>query len=410
MGTFFESDKTDDVDREKPKSVDAPSGASPPPIPDKDDRLGSSARTTSPDPIKDKLDIIAANFHWLAAASSDKIGQLHETLKKEDDPPWYQNVAEALLVGTLGASTAAIGVAIASKLVKVASKEVTREFVKVLFENGINAGVAAGSQKLSGKREDVTGAFIQSQREGARKTHMENQKRFFEIERHKITTLEEASALEQACSAENLEAAAVTHYKMSRDAWLSYLAQAEFGAVGKNGAPKHGEGTATNMSNRESREKVNTATPGATPENAPDRRAVGRNEAPGVLAVAVELPGIFVDQMPGRPKVTKAVLNDVNETIRQEYEGQALDAARVPRLIVATVAGQQADFGIGIDEEGRSTYLNHQQDAWLRARAVVGHPENQQKNDYEQQQAGLKLLLREIVPTHIKRNAGLWRS
>jgi hypothetical protein len=415
MGELIQADKADDRDFDKPKDV-ADSVVARAPKPDKqkqdnddkDDKLGALARSQSdPKAIRNSTDVIAASFHWLGQAAEQKVGELGEDLKKVDDPPWIESIAEGLLVSALGASTAAIGVQIAGKLVDAASSEATREFVKVLFENGLNAGIDAGKARLAGGSSDVSDAFINSQKEGSRATHMANQTQFLKVERDNIHTLEQAEALEHACSRPNLEAAALKHKAATRDAWLGYLAQAEFGAVGKHGAPRPGESTTTNMRSRESRKKSNESAPGFTPENAPDRQAVGRGDAPGVLAVAVELPAIVVDQMSGRPTVNAAVLNGVNEAIRAQYEGASLASANVPRLIVAKVAGQHPDFEIGIDEAGHSTYLNTQQDGWLRARAVVGHPENFQKDAFAQQQEGLKLLLKDLVPTHIKKNVGL---
>jgi hypothetical protein len=120
-----------------------------------------------------------------------------------------------------------------------------------------------------------------------------------------------------------------------------------------------------------------------------------------VLEVWAELPATNGMWMNGEPRVKSAVLSGVNDLIRAQYKDHKLSECHIPRQITATVKGGHEDFAINLDEEGLVSRLSHAHSGWLRDRATVNHPENLAKDDSERSDAGLKLLLEELVLTNI---------
>jgi hypothetical protein len=97
-----------------------------------------------------------------------------------------------------------------------------------------------------------------------------------------------------------------------------------------------------------------------------------------------------------------AVLNDVNETIREQYAHQPLSQSHIPRQIVAKVDGALPDFSVNLDENGvLGQPLRHAQSAWLRARATAERGDHTNKDDYQKQKEGLSELLDGLVPLRI---------
>ncbi|MDQ3365968.1 MAG: hypothetical protein M3680_11125 [Myxococcota bacterium] len=385
---------------------------------DGDDKLGALAKsdatvtTTADDDrtLNDYLTSVQHSFHWFNESAQRGLERLRGDLKKEDEPDWSSQIIGAVLEVGLGAGAAAAGVRIAQAL-GPGGAEVGAEFVKVLFEGGVNAGITAGRAKLAGGKADhVIDPFIDSQKEGVEATQMMNQKQFIKVERHKVKTVAEAKDLDDACSRENLKAAAEDQYAATRDAWVSYLAQTTFGAIAERGGAVQKDSvnvgkTTTNMSSAETRRRTNKSAPGFVPSTAPDLAGALRGDAPGVLEVLAELPAIEGDRMSGRPSVELAVLNGVNDTIRKQYEGTPLSAMNIPRQVVAKVDGAP-NFTLSFNEKGEHNYLKTKERTWLAARATVGHPENATKDEWSRSEEGVKLLLRDLAPSPIKKE--LW--
>lgn len=359
--------------------------------------------------ISDSLDIVKLSFGWFNEAAQRGIEVLRVHLKTEDEPDWFAQIAGALLEVALGAGAAAAGVRLAQNVIPGAG-EVRQEFVKMLFEGGIGAGVTAGRTKLGGgKDNNVIDPFIEAQKEGVEAAHHENQNQFIKVGRHDVKTLKTAKSLEAVCSHGNMKAASNEQYAATRDAWVSYLAQTKYGARSGGGVVQESSvnvgNTTTNMSTQEARDRANKSAPGFVPSDAPDLNDAVHGKAPGVLCVHARLREIDILGlgMNGKPEITLALLNGVNATIREQYEGVPLAAMKIPRQVLAEVDGDP-DFVINLDEKGDlGNQVPEKRRRWLVGRATVAHPENATKSDFEKYEAGLRLLLAELVPTSIKK-------
>ena len=377
-------------------------------VADQDDRLGSLAKmsegtrrgdTEPPASASRQIDNavqkVIQSFHWLNDAAQDKVGSLRADIKRSDKSPWMEQVAEAALSVALGGGAAAGAKLIASQLVE--GSGIDHEFVKGLFKEGISNGVKAGKEKLKGGDDgNAADSFIDSQREGVREMHMENQSHFIDVGRYHIVTLEQAKALKDACSPGNVERAAIEQQNATRDAWVSYLAQGKYGSVGKRGPDGMLAGAATtNMMPQERRDWVNKGVPGSVPDHAPEVHDAMHGDAPGVLFLVTRLPNVSNNNMEGAPEVEKAMLNGVNEGIRAHYTG-TVAALKIPRQIIGYSEGHFPRFTINLDEDGAAGSISHEESGWLRARATVGRPENNNKDDFDKRTEGLRLLLDEL--------------
>jgi hypothetical protein len=364
--------------------------------------------------MNNSLDVVSNSFLWLNDATKDELAMLKEHLLKEDAPPWYASLVDSLLQVALGAGSAGIGLHIANKLVpvpepigKATGAPVTNEFVKGLFEQGINAGVAAGRAELgSTDRSETISSFVKAQMEGVREMHYENQRQFTHVGRYQVQSLEQARSLEAACSKANLREAARKQYQASRDTWVSYLAQAKFGARSARGPvqPEHVNvgPTTTNLSTEDTRDRTNAGLDrNFVPADAPSFAGAVNGEVPGVLSILASLPRITGSHMDGTPQVAAAFLNGVNSTIRNQYQGTPLAQMTIPRHIDARAEGMP-DFRVNVDEAGTATLDDRRHGAWLRARAGVDHSESWGASAHEQQQIGIAKLLRDLVPTKIR--------
>ena len=408
MGNEREKAKLDDQTKDVKAGPDHAPRAPVKDIAGQDDRLGGLAKSsegaragdaepteTATRQIDDSLHNVIQSFHWLNDAAQDKVDKLRSEIKKSDRSPWIEQVAEAVLNVALGGGAAAGAKMIAGAL--VGGSGIDHEFVKGLFKEGISNGVKAGKEKLRGGNDgNVTDPFIDSQKEGVRGMHMENQSHFIHVGRHQVKTPEQAAALEAACSSSNVELAAVQQANATRDAWVSYLAQGKYGSVGKRGPDGSiiGEST-TNMMPQERRDWVNKGVPDSVPDHAPEATDAIRGNAPGVLFVAARLPNISNNKMDGKPEVEKAIMNGVNEEIRSHYTGN-VDTLKIPRQIIGNSDGHFPRFTINLDENGATGSIGHEESAWLRARATVGRPESHDKDNFDKRTEGLGLLLGEL--------------
>ena len=409
--------KLDDQDKEA--GTPEPVKAIPPKKKEEEpDKLGGLSRTESKETSTDakqsagsdrdvqkSLGKIQQGFVWFNIKAAKRIEVLQRRAKQQEEPDWFGQIAEGLLEMALGAGAAGAGAHLAHKFAHAAG-EGGREFVKVMFEEGINAGVSVGRSKLAGGKDDnVIDPFMDAQIDGIWAAQKANQDHIIDVG----DSLEPAviHALAELCSDANLTEAADKQYDATRDAWVSYLAQSKYGSVGKRGAVQPGDvnvgPTTTNMSTQETRDKTNKSAPGFVPENAPELNPL--RGATGVLEVLAELPAINGNEMEGKPEVRLAYLDGVNRELRSEYEGVALADIKIPRQITARVAGG-ANFTLNLDENGQANHLTEHQRRWFVSRAVVGHPENASKDEWGKYSAGLQLLLAELVPGSIKKTIG----
>jgi hypothetical protein len=370
----------------------------------------------------------AFSFSWFNDAAQAELEKLRRDISKRDEPDWLGHLAEALLAAALSGGAAGVGTFLAHELLPAAS-EAVRELVKTAFEEGINEGMAAGRTKLAGGHDDnVADTFIESHKEGVRAEQIKNQTAFIMKADKYITTREDAEALKHACGEANVKAAAKKQYAASRDAWITYLAQTElgvvgnYGPVGKHRSPFDDAPPTTNMANERQRDKQRHAWK-QSEHGKDDKDAVIPDVAPGfdtrgVLTVFAELPEIEGHQMKGDPSVKLAVLG-VNDAIRTQYENVPLAEMQIPRQINAHVRGAP-DFTINLDEQGHYLQIAKERRLWLRLRATAAHAyerdlrmrdkeeqvakENGKESDLEQEYEGLQLLLRELVPTYIRKS------
>lgn len=367
----------------------------------------SSERTE----IARSLEVVKQSYHWFSGAAKDKLNKLRSDLRKEDEPDWFSTLASGLLEMAIGAGAAGAGAHLANKVVAGAGEGVT-EFVKVMFEGGIDAGLAAGRSKLAaGKDDDVIDPFIDAQIEAVDQSNQVNQTEFIMRGQDSIKTRSQATALRETCERTRVVESADKQYEASRDSWVSYLAQSKFGAIGSRGGAVQPDvtdagSTTTNMTDRARRKQTNKHAPGFVPEEAPDLRKAIQGDADGVLVVAVQLPAILAGlQMTGRPKVEYAFLNGVNGALRAQYENRPLGSLHIPRQLAVRIDGETQGFELGINEKGelggipRAGGLHD----WLVARSTVAHPENASKTDFGKVIEGTRLLLDELVAPSIRK-------
>jgi hypothetical protein len=416
MGDEREKAKLDDQAKAVHAGPDLARKAPAKDIADQDDRLGGlaklseGARQGNPEPpaterrlIDDSLQQVIQSFHWLNDSAQGRIESLRSELKKADEPPWESRLAEAMLNVALAAGAAGTAEAISSQLVSGAFPAAT-EFVKAAYEGGINNGVAAGRNKFVGEGADAVDPFIDSQKEGVRGMHMENQAHFIDEGRHHVKTLQQARELRSACSSDNVNRAAVEQEKATRNVWISYLAQGKYGSIGKRGLDGSITGASTtNMMTQERRDWVNKSAPGFVPDKAPDASAAMRGDAPGVLFLGTNLPNISDNRMEGTPEVEKAILNGLNEDVRVHYTGD-VDKMHIPRQIIGNSNGHFPRFTVNLDENGAASPIGHEESAWLRARATAGEQANG-RDDVDKKAKGLKLLLEELKVTKAPRGS-----
>lgn len=378
---------------------DAPSAAAK----DSDAARADGELASKPNELKNSLDVVRDGFHWLNDAAQAEIEQMRGSLKKEDEPSWLDRIGETVLDAALSAGAAASGVAIADVIVGE-HREVLHEFVKVLFEEGIVAGVAAGRTRFGKHGEDAVDPFIESQKEGVRGMHMANQTDFTMSKRDRIKTLDEANALKAAFSNTNLKAAAHKQKDATRDAWVSYVAQSKFGSK------KYGDDdtATTNMDTQEQRDRALKRNPYLeVPKEAPDAAAALTGDQPGVLTVIARLPKITADRvMHGEPHVELALLNGVNDENRKAYEDKAFKDLHIPRQLVARVEGDMANFTLNFDETGAVAQLPEESSAqaeWLVARGSLGRGmPDPRDSDFGRETQGLDALLSKLRVGEIK--------
>ena len=234
----------------------------------------------------------------------------------------------------------------------------------------------------------------------------DNESRFQVHGKHALTTIDQARALANACGKGNIDLAAGRQYDASRDAWVSYLAQTKYGAVGAFGTYEPAMGPevmsqTTNMMTQPTRDAANVPAPGFIPPVAPSFADAARGHAPGVLVVMCKLPAIRDRVMEGRPTVKLALLNGVNKAIRDQYSGQSLSNIHIPRHIDADVEGAP-NFTVNLDESDAPTTLSPRERPWLVARAMaagVAVP----VGEAEHARLGLRLLLDDLVTGEIRK-------
>lgn len=376
---------------------------------------------TPEDQIRDSLDVVQGNFHWISEKVGPRIQELKSDLLEEDKPSWSEFLVESLVDVALLAGAASFGELMAAKYVAeflkeaVKNKTVTEnvaeaghEFAKALIEQGTGKGIETGRKAASGGNDkDLIPKFISSQSEGATDMYKADHDHFVHVGRHLIKTVEEAKALEEA-SNQLYEAAPEIQYKQARDAWVSYLAQKKFGQYGKH----------TDMSPPWRRNQSDDANVFGSP--APDMGTAFMHGSrdQGVLYVTAELPEIKSDfnfgmetdkrHMNGKPEVKLAILNGVNDKIREQYRNQHLSQIHIPRQIVAKVEGATPNFTVDLDETGQSfnhekgitSTLGQEPTAWLMDRARVADAATPSNEN------GLKLLLNDLVTEEIKKGMG----
>lgn len=382
---------------------------------------------------ENSLNIVAADFLWIADNTGPMIDKLKNDLEEENTPSWSEKLLGAVLDVALLAGAAGFAELMVSKYVEellvkaVEKKGITEnmkegghEFIKSFVEQGTGKGIQTGRDALQGGSDkNVIEKFILSQRLGVIDMYKENHDHFIHIGRSLIKTAEEAKALEIAMQ-ETYQKAPQIQYERVRDAWVAYLAQQKFGTTSTRAASGQ-ETVTTDMSNQERRDRTTHFDYGhgydmkdyggedQNPDQAPDLQnaILRKSHDAGVLYVSAQLPEIKempwrpdVKYMAGKPTVKLAVLNGVNDKIRDQYKGKALSELHIPRQIVAKVEGDTPDFILNLDENGEF-YAYKQKVDWLRDRAMVTNPAAISKPTWPEND-GIKLLLQELVVDEIK--------
>lgn len=373
----------------------------PRPTPSQVDQLAEA----SPNAISDTKDFVEDSFGWIYETASLSIDRFKAQLENRAEPPWFERLAEAALDVALLAGGAAAGELIAGKLLGELAKsaghehsDAAHEFVKGVFEEGLNTAVEAGRGHF--RTGETVSSFIESQKQGLISMTRTRQTEWIFKGRHLLQSPAAAKAAREAFSHTNMTRAGERQYEATRDAWVGYLAQAKYGDISHEDS---GGPATTNMMTAEAREKTNRWAPGFVPEAAPALGDAVFGRAPGVLMISAVLPELSESGRPVEdPVVTLALLNGVSEEVRREYEGQRIGDVHIPRHVAAKVNGDLPNFTINIDEAGQVTAPPYQQSAWLRARAQAAGPDGAKPGQGSQELIGTRLLLDSLVPNHIK--------
>jgi hypothetical protein len=373
-----------------------------------------SAKEVDPKP-KDRqgsLNTVSNSFMWYALTANAELERLRRELKTKDPPEFKDRLADGIFNLAIELGAAMTGQYLALKVAKhvlggaaaaAADGGHAPELLKDAFKYGTAKGLEAGHHALHGHTDDDgVDRFIDAQLKSHREAGKENQDHFDQVIRPLVTSDLDATAMANACSNASLEVAAKQQYNISRDAWVSYLAQSKYGAV----SHKDGHST-TNMSGHADRKKANAGPSEHVPADAPDFEDAIWGRTPGVLTVVAEVPGFDGAKVIGRPRVRIAYLNGVESKIRSQYQNQVLADSKIPRHIVAKVdmvdrAMGAQPFTVSADESGKAMGLDAGGSAWLtknyEAHNPGSHPSPETKI-----QAGLFELLNQLYVSDIKK-------
>lgn len=271
-----------------------------------------------------------------------------------------------------------------------------QELIKSTIEVGIGEGAAAGASIVAtGSKLDVLGTFADAQEEAARHAYQTSQLDWLSRGRHQVRTPAQWKALYTALSRGHFAAVSKMHRDSARDAWISFLAQAQFGTINKAKLDP-----STDMTLEEHREDR----PGAhESEDGPSWQRSFFGASEGVLCVRVDLPeirqyqGVFVG-LGGEVSVISAYLNGVNNKLRSQFVGKPLASCNVPRQLICEGA---ADFVVSVNEKG--VMFGESNNSWLANLAKVNRPQNHGRDAASLQRVGLDLLLQKVVPTRISK-------
>jgi hypothetical protein len=299
-----------------------------------------------------------------------QLGRLKADPTKAEKPNWTEKLLEGLLDVCFKLSGERVGEYLAEHLLAEGA-EALASVMKKSCEEAAPAGVSLAMERLAGNESPDVETFIGTQQVGVVAMYQEAQARFVEAGQDKIATTKEAHRIKRALSAPHLVEAAQEHYRVSRDRYLTALAQQTLGVTADG---------RTDVSPGE--HKI-----GHGPDFAWMMMGVDR----GVLEADVMLH----DDVREEPGVYRALLHGVNETIRKQYEHVPLSSVKIPRVLVCSVRGDMSDFTVNVDETG-AMQLAHGSGEWLEKRAQAERPDSVRMSRAQQQQLGLDLLLRDL--------------
>jgi hypothetical protein len=340
------------------------------------------------DPCKDSSDTVHDSFNWLKEYASLELRQLSSDLAKADKPDWTRELLKSLVsisfTGAVEAVADKIGEKVAEKLVATSAKsaaELTTKAFAGALKKGVEKGVDKAVDLLGDSQSPDPAEFIAAQETAVTDLYVEAQKDYNHRGRHEIRTTTEASALEAAVDSDHLKVVARAHYEMSRDNYLSCLAQRTAGVAA--------DGHSTNMAPQSQRHDESRA-----PSVSGSILGLDR----GILSVRI----LLHDDVTRRPSAWDAVLNGVNDTIREEYKGVSLATVKIPMQLICSVRGDMPDFTVNIDENANMFIENKDAATWLEARARATAASAATLPAEQQQQLGLELLLEDTQLTSIR--------
>ncbi len=353
--------------------------------------------------LDDSNDVVTMAFGWMSSDVEARLAALEVDLRSQDEPSFGEQLLYAAFRTALSAATSGASEHVAGLLVGHRA-DALRELVKTAMENGVGEAIQIGANALRGSKEPLT-AFIAAQKAAARHLYRKAQANWLHKGRHQVRSQAQADALEATLTIERMRQAAEFHYSAGRDAWIAYLAQSRYGVRHSKALDENYDiveiGPTTDLTPSSERE-LHPGNHSTT--DSPDKAAGFLGVADGVMTIQAELPAIrMIDRtglygMVGTPKVTHAFLNGVNQIIRDQFEGQPLSTARVPRVIACRVSDGD-DFTVSVNEKG--IVFGHEESEWLRTRAIVGKPWNIGKPDEVLEEIGRDLLLADLVPNKI---------
>jgi hypothetical protein len=358
---------------------------------------------------------ISNSFLWYARAAEQELNRLRADLKVVDPPPWDVRLADAMLEVALELGAVAAGHFLGAAVAKFAMKAMKGNPTKALgftkysftedsiahgasefFKTGIQAGIKAGhGAHHRGAGASTIDRFIDGQVEGVDHASQANQRHFNNTFAARFTDLPSVIRLWEACMEGGMKGAAAEQYAVSRNAWVSYLAQSSYGSFGRAGGQ-----VTTNMTTDAVRARVNERAPDVVPNHDPTPMDALVGNKRGVLTVIAHASGFGPDGHDQRaPRVEYAFLAGVNSGIRKQYGYSYLEDCPIPRQVSVSIdpIGRSRGFSsfvANVDETGNLQGLEGEP-RWLEANANA-HPTPRSASGAVAQR-GLSVLLGQLV-------------
>jgi hypothetical protein len=306
-----------------------------------------------------------------------------ETASKKDES-LLDSIAEMVLDVCISAATAGVGAHILKHCEKYFEKDSPAgEIFKTFIAEGSKAGVkgAISAAKGAGGESGDLGEFAMAQDRLVDEDYNWRAIQTLESIQDKKQGIAVLKGLNDLSDKEVEDA----QYVATRDAWVSYIAKSE----------KLSPIQAAIQQGQTKEERLQMQLGG-------EIAGAAMGGGKGKLQVYAKLPRILGQEegnlMDGKPDISTAVLNGVNEAMRSQYEDKTLAEIHIPRQIICDPKGMD-NFVVNVAEDGATEHLGGE--AWLKHRAVSGY--GSKKEEDGTVPAGIQLLLEDLRLGSVKR-------